>query len=78
METEHEVFTRARTIDLVIESDEPNNQTLQESIFAHFRRWNILELKGINDPLTVDNFDVIMMRAWAMSSGLSSVGRSRT
>ncbi|MCE7985585.1 MAG: hypothetical protein DYG89_30790 [Caldilinea sp. CFX5] len=66
VESEYEVFTRSRTIDLVIEALEPNNPRLAESVFAHFRRWNILELKGVNDPLTVLNFDRIMMRAWGL------------
>lgn len=66
VESEYEVFTRSRTIDLVIEATEPNNPYLAESVFAYFRRWNTLELKGINDPLTVLNFDRIMMRAWGL------------
>ena len=68
VESEYEVFARSRTIDLVIEAPEPGNPHLQESLFAYFRRWNILELKGINDPLTVINFDRIMMRAWGLQS----------
>jgi hypothetical protein len=66
VESEYEVFTRSRTIDLVVEVAEPNNPRLAESVFAHFRRWNILELKGVHDPLTVLNFDRIMMRAWGL------------
>ncbi|MEZ4731976.1 MAG: hypothetical protein R3E79_33075 [Caldilineaceae bacterium] len=66
VESEYEVFTRGRTIDLVIEATEPNNPYLAESVFAYFRRWNILELKGVHDPLTVLNFDRIMMRAWGL------------
>jgi hypothetical protein len=39
---------------------------LQNTVFAHFRRLNALELKGFYDPLTVANFFRIMMRVWAL------------
>jgi len=67
VETEREVFSRARTIDLVVTcSTEAEREQLQNTVFSHFRQLNALELKGFHDPLTIDNFNRIMMRAWGM------------
>jgi hypothetical protein len=67
VETEREVFSRARTIDLVVTCpNEADRERLQNTVFSHFRQLNALEFKGFHDPLTVDNFNRIMMRAWGM------------
>jgi len=67
VETEREVFSHARTIDLVVTcSSEADRERLRNTVFSHFRQLNALELKGFHDPLTVDNFNRIMMRAWGM------------
>ena len=66
-ETEREVFSRSGTIDLVVACPtSAERQRLQKTVFAHFRQWNAIELKGFHDPLTVDNFNRIMMRAWGL------------
>ncbi len=67
VETEREVFSRARTIDLVVTCPtEADRERLQNTVFSHFLQLNALELKGFHDPLTVDNFNRVMMRAWGM------------
>ncbi|RKZ74932.1 MAG: hypothetical protein DRQ57_09215 [Gammaproteobacteria bacterium] len=66
VETEREVFSRSRTIDLVVISTDANRRKLQNSVFAHFRQLNALELKGIHDPFTVDDYNLIVMRATAL------------
>jgi len=35
-------------------------------LFTHFRQLNALELKGIHDPLTVNDHNLIMMRAYGL------------
>ncbi len=67
VETEREVFSHARTIDLVVTCpSEADRERLRNTVFSHFQQLNALELKGFHDPLTVDNFNRIMMRAWGM------------
>jgi hypothetical protein len=66
VETEREVFSRSRKIDLVVKCSDADYAQLQNTPFAHFRQLNSLELKGINDPLTVANYFRIMMRVWAL------------
>ncbi|EDN70264.1 hypothetical protein BGP_1042 [Beggiatoa sp. PS] len=64
VETEREVFSRSRKIDLVVTcTDTDRSSKLQNTVFAHFRQLNALELKGIHDPLTVDEYNLIVMRA---------------
>ncbi len=63
VETEREVFSRSRKIDLVVTCADANHRKLQNTLFAHFRQLNALELKGIHDPLTVDDYNLILMRA---------------
>jgi hypothetical protein len=63
VETEREVFSHARKIDLVVTCTETDRQKLQPTAFAHFRQLNALELKGIHDPLTVADYNTIAMRA---------------
>ena len=65
-ETEREVFSRSRTIDLVVTCTDANRRKLQNTLFAHFRQLNALELKGIHDPLTVDDYNLIVMRAYGL------------
>jgi hypothetical protein len=66
VETEREVFSRSRKIDLVVISTDANRHKLQNTLFAHFRQINALELKGIHDPLTVDDYNLILMRAYGL------------
>jgi hypothetical protein len=65
-ETEREVFSRSRTIDLVVTCTDANRSKLQNTLFAHFRQLNALELKGIHDPLTVNDYNLIAMRAYGL------------
>lgn len=65
---QYEVFSRSRSIDLVVESKQAHIPQLQETLFAHFRRLNALEFKGIHDPLTAIDFNRIMMRAWGVGA----------
>ncbi len=68
VETEREVFSRSRTIDLVVAClNETDRARLQHTVFSHFRQLNAIELKGFHDPLTVDNLNRIIMRAWGLS-----------
>jgi hypothetical protein len=66
VETEREVFSRSRKIDLVVTSGDADCGKLQNTVFAHFRQLNALELKGIHDPLTVDDYNLILMRAYGL------------
>jgi hypothetical protein len=66
VETEKEVFARGRKIDLVVKCTDSDLVRLQNTIFSHFRELNALELKGINDPLTLADYNRIMMRAWGL------------
>jgi len=67
VETEREVFSRARKIDLVVTSrTEAAQARLKNTVFAHFRQLNAIELKGFYDPLTIADFNRIIMRAWGM------------
>jgi hypothetical protein len=63
VETELEVFSHARKIDLVVTCSNADRNKLQDTAFAHFRQLNALELKGIHDPLTVADYNIIVMRA---------------
>ena len=66
VETELEVFSRSRKIDLVVGCTDADNFKLQDTVFAHFRQVNAVELKGIHDPLTVDDYNLILMRAYGL------------
>ncbi len=63
VETEEEVFSRSRKIDLLVKCTDANRHQLQNTLFAHFRQLNALELKGVHDPLTVSDHNLIVMRA---------------
>jgi len=66
--SEYEVFSRSRTIDLVVECIEEDHVKLANTIFAHFRRLNALEFKGYHDPLTAIDLNRIRMRAWGLGA----------
>ncbi|MEK8021149.1 MAG: hypothetical protein VSS75_030120, partial [Candidatus Parabeggiatoa sp.] len=66
VETEKDVFSRSRKIDLVVPCTDTDRTHLQNTVFAHFPQLNAVELKGIHDPLTVANYFRIMMRVWAL------------
>jgi len=68
VETEREVFFRGRSIDLVVTCIDSDKAQLQNTVFSHFRRLNALELKGIHDPLTLLDYNLIMMRAWGLGA----------
>ncbi len=68
VETEREVFSRGRTIDLVVTCTDSDQARLQTTVFAHFKRLNAIELKGINDPLTEIDYNRIMMRSWGLGA----------
>jgi peroxiredoxin len=69
VETQREIFFRGRAIDLVVSCPTAEErQCLQATLFAYFRRLNALEFKGINDPLTVLDYNKIMMRAWGLGT----------
>ncbi len=66
--SQYEVFSRSRTIDLVVECIEEDHAKLADTIFEHFRRLNALEFKGFNDPLTAIDLNRIRMRAWGLGA----------
>ncbi|MCB0063111.1 MAG: hypothetical protein KDE19_13395 [Caldilineaceae bacterium] len=65
---QYEVFSLSRATDLVVECTDVDIQTLQDTAFAHFRQINALEFKGIHDPLTAADLNVIMLRAWGIGA----------
>jgi predicted SPOUT superfamily RNA methylase MTH1 len=66
VETEREVFFRARKIDLVVNCSQDDINRLENTVFSHFRWLNALELKGPQDPLTLKDYNRILMRAWGL------------
>jgi len=68
VETEREVFFRARKIDMVVNCTQDDITRLENTVFSHFRELNALELKGPKDPLTVKDYNRIMMRAWGLGA----------
>jgi hypothetical protein len=69
VETQREVFFHGRAIDLVVRCPTPEQQqSLQPTLFAYFRRLNALEFKGIQDPLTLLDYNKIMMRVWGLGA----------
>jgi len=69
LETEKEkaVFTRSRTIDLVVFCQEENRAAIEKTFFNHFSTVNALELKGENDPLTPKDYYTILLRAYGLA-----------
>ena len=68
VETEREIFSHSRSIDLVVTCSEQQQQKLIQTSFHYFRELNAIELKGHNDPLPVKDFNRIMMRAWGLGA----------
>jgi hypothetical protein len=69
VETQREVFFHGRTIDLVVSCPTAaQRQRLQATFFSYFRRFNALEFKGIHDPLTLRDYNRIMMRVWGLGA----------
>ena len=68
VETEREIFSQARSIDLVVTCVNYQQHKLQETVFSHFRQLNAIELKGYNDALTTKDFNRIMMRYWGLGA----------
>jgi len=68
VEIEPQIFFRARSIDLIVTCNDSDRIKLQDTVFSHFIWLNALELKGINDRLTVRDYNRIMMRAWGLGA----------
>jgi len=69
VETQREVFFQGRAIDLVVSCPTPEQRHhLQPTLFAYFRRLNAMEFKGIHDPLTILDYNKIMMRVWGLGA----------
>ncbi len=68
VETECEIFSRSRCIDLVVQCRESQRTMLESTIFSHFRQLNAIELKGGADSLTVKDYNRIMMRVWGLGA----------
>lgn len=68
VETEQEIFSHSRSIDLVVRCNTEQCSQLNDTVFAHFRELNAIELKGYNDALNVKDFNKIMMRAWGLGA----------
>jgi hypothetical protein len=66
--SQFEVFSRSRTIDLIVECTIADQHKLTDTVFEHFRRLNALEFKGVHDPLTAIDLNRIMMRAWGLGA----------
>ena len=62
-ESQLAIFFRSRTIDLVVHCGEADRRHLAETVFSHFRLLNALELKGVHDPLTLIDYNRILLRA---------------
>lgn len=65
--TQLEVFSRGRFIDLVtwcVTSEDRAH--VRGTVFERFRRLNALEFKGPQDALNLGDYNLIMLRAWAL------------
>ena len=67
-ETEYPVFHRSRRIDLVVDCAPSDGQRLQDTVFSYFGSVNAVEFKGHQDPLTMRDFNLVMMRAWGLGA----------
>ncbi|MCE7983920.1 MAG: hypothetical protein DYG89_22325 [Caldilinea sp. CFX5] len=76
--TQYEVFSRSRAIDILVECAIEDLPKLHDTVFNHFRRVNVLELKGSHDPLTASDFNLIMMRAWGLGVNDKTKASSET
>ncbi|MEM7530712.1 MAG: hypothetical protein AAF639_00935 [Chloroflexota bacterium] len=67
-ETETNVYDKARSIDLVVICRQHNRAAIDDTVFQYFEYVNDLEFKGDNDPLTLQNYYLILSRAFALAS----------
>jgi len=72
--SEREIFFKGRSIDLIVTGTDQDR--LQNTVFSHFRQVNAIELKGIHDPLTIKDYNRIMMRVWGLG-GFASLNLYR-
>lgn len=68
VESQLAIFFRSRTIDLVVHCAEAERQRLGGTVFSHFRLLNALEFKGVHDPLTLTDYNRILLRAWGLGA----------
>lgn len=68
VESQLAIFFRSRTIDLVVQCTEADRRQLRTTIFGYFRFLNALEFKGVHDPLTLADYNRILMRAWGLGA----------
>lgn len=69
VETQREIFFRGRAIDLVVGCPTlKQQQSLETTLFSYFKRLNAIEFKGIHDPLTMLDYNKIMMRIWGLGA----------
>ncbi len=68
VESQLAIFFRSRTIDLVVHCAETERQRLAGTVFSHFRLLNALEFKGVHDPLTLTDYNRILLRAWGLGA----------
>jgi len=71
VESEREIFSRSRTIDLVV-TCQTDRTILQQTVFSHFQQLNAIELKGIHDPLTIADYNRILMRVYGLGVNFST------
>ncbi|MEM7532358.1 MAG: hypothetical protein AAF639_09280, partial [Chloroflexota bacterium] len=62
-----EVYSRAKSIDVLIACTDEERKVLNDTCFAHYQRANSLELKGPHDGLTPTDLTQILSRAWGVS-----------
>ncbi|MEM7533488.1 MAG: hypothetical protein AAF639_15000, partial [Chloroflexota bacterium] len=65
--SEFEIYSRAKSIDIISECTEQDIKRLKQTCFSHYRRVNSLELKGPHDGLTTTDLSQIITRAWGLS-----------
>ncbi|OQY45189.1 MAG: hypothetical protein DRR08_09625 [Candidatus Parabeggiatoa sp. nov. 2] len=66
VKTDLKIFLPERSI--LVKCTDNDLLRLQNTAFSHFRQVNAIELKGINDPLTLIDYNKIMMRAWGLGA----------
>jgi hypothetical protein len=68
VESQLAIFFRSRTIDLVVHCAEAERQRLGGTVFSHFRLLNAVEFKGVHDPLSLTDYNRILLRAWGLGA----------
>jgi len=68
VESEKEVFSRSRKIDLVVKCSPADLERLQDTVFCNFDELNGIELKGDDDPITLHDYNIMMMRIWGLGA----------